>query len=52
MEKLIYGLMKTRTNCLTPENMFSLGHIYIHNLRANLTSLELNLVNLRFHLLQ
>ena len=49
MEKSFYDLIKTRTNCLTSRNVFSLCHINIRSLRANLSSLEITLDNLKTH---
>ena len=49
LENSFYDLMKTQTNCLSTDNVFSLCHINIHSLRVNLSALELTLDNLRIH---
>ena len=49
MENSFYDLIKARTNCLTSENVFSLCHINIRSLRANLFSLEITRDNLKTH---
>ena len=49
LENSAYDLMRTQTNCLSTDNVFSLCHINIHSLWANLPALELTLDNLRIH---
>ena len=49
MENSFYDLINAQMNRLTSENLFSLCHINIRSLRANLSSLELTLNNLRIN---
>ena len=49
MENSFYDLINTQMNGLTSENLFSLCHVNIRSLRANLSSLELTLNNIRIH---
>ena len=49
IENSFYNLINAQMNRLTSENLFSLCHINIRSLRANLSSLELTLNKLRIH---
>ena len=49
LENSFYDLVKSQMNNLTTENMFSLCHLNIRSLRANLSAFELTLHNLGIH---
>ena len=49
LENTFYELVKSQMHNSTTENVFSLCHLNIRSLRANLSAFELTLHNLRFH---
>ena len=49
LENTFYELVKSQMHNSTTENGFSLCHLNIRSLRANLSAFELTLHNLRFH---